>query len=151
MRAKAATSTTNSGAAGEAAPKQAKVVKLTSPPQGFRRAVGVTGACHDGSVGNRERGNAGDGVEIGSAYGVAYPEALLTGGLKTRIVAFTFGTQGVNALEAETFTVNGKPIIVWNSFVFGTAAVLLSVVPVSVVAGALPGLGATKRTAEFLT
>ena len=151
MRAKAATSTTNSGAAGEAAPKQAKVVKLTSPPHGFRRAVGVMGACHDGSVGNRERGNVGDGVEIGSAYGVAYPEALLTGGLETRIVAFTFGTQGVNALEAETFTVNGKPIIVWNSFVFGTAAVLLSVVPVSVVAGALPGFGATKRTAEFLT
>ena len=151
MRAKAATSTTNPGAAGEAAPKQAKVVKLTSPPHGFHRAVGVTGACHNGSVGNRERGNAGDGVEIGSAYGVAYPETLLTGGLKTRIVTFTFGTQGVNALEAETFTVNGKAVVVRYGFIFGAPAVFLSVVPVSVVAGALPGLGATKRTAEFLT
>ena len=71
-------------------------MKLTSPPHGFRRAVGVMGACHNGSVGNRGRGNVGDGVEIGSACGVAYPEPLLAGGFEAGVVPLTFGAQCVD-------------------------------------------------------
>lgn len=111
----------------------------------------MPGVVQHGEVSNHERGNVGNGVEICCAVGAAYPKALLPGSLETRIVAFTLGAQGVDALEAETLTANGAAIIVRDRLVLGTAAVFLAVVPIFVVARALPGLRLTERTAEFLT
>ena len=111
----------------------------------------MTGVVHHGGKCCGKGGNVGNGVEIGGAVGIAYPKALLPGGFETGIVALTLGTQGVNTLEAEALAVDGKAVVIGDGFVLGAAAILLAVVPVSVVARALPGLGFAERTTEFLT
>lgn len=126
------------------------VKKLTRPPQGFCRAVGVTGVIHHGGVSNRERGNVGNRVKIGSAVGVAYPKTLLPSGFETGVVPLALGAQRVNAFEAEAFAVDGEAVVVRQGFIFGATAVLLSVIPVLVVAWTIAGFGIAERTAELL-
>ena len=125
-------------------------MKSASPPQSFCGSVGVTGVVHHGGVRGGKRGDVGNGIKIGSAVGVTHPEPFLPCGFETGVVAFALGTESVDALEREALAVNGKAIVIGYGFVLGAAAVLLSVVPISVVARALPGLGLAERTAEFL-
>ena len=101
----------------------------------------MTGIVHHGCICNGKRGDVGNGVEISGAVGVAHPEPFLPGSFETGVVPFTLGTQGVDTLEAEAFAVNGKAVVIGDGSVLGATAVLLAVVPVSVVARALPGLG----------
>ena len=79
------------------------------------------------------------------------PKSFLTGILEAGVIAFAFGTKGVGALEGSAGSVYGEAVIVGDSDVFGTTAVLLAVVPVSVIAGALAGPGLAEGTAELLT
>lgn len=92
----------------------------------------------------------GNHVEIGSAVAVSDPESFLTGSLETGIVTLTLCSQSVKTLETEAFSVNGHPVIIRNRLVFCTAAVLLSVVPVLVIAGTAACPGLPERTAVFL-
>ena len=77
-------------------------------------------------------------------------QAFLTCGFETGIVTLTLCTQGIDTLKTQAFSVNGKPVIVWNGLVFRAAPVFLPVIPVLVVAGANTGLGLAEGTAEFL-
>lgn len=125
-------------------------MELTRPPQGFYRTVGVTRVVRHGGVSNRERGNVGNGVKIGGAVGVAYPKPFLPSGFETGIVALTLGTQGIDTLEAEALAVDRETVVVGNGFVFGATAVLLSIVPVFVIARTFARLGIAEGTTELL-
>lgn len=59
--------------------------KLPRPAEGFLRSEGVTKAVPDGSGGDSQSGNIGEGVEIGCAVAIADPEAFLPGSLKAGI------------------------------------------------------------------
>ena len=78
------------------------------------------------------------------------PKSGLAGVLEAGVIAFAFGAEGVGALEGSTGSVDGEAVIVRDGDVFGAAAVLLTVVPISVIAGALAGLGLAEGTAELL-
>ena len=92
----------------------------------------------------------GQRIEVRRACAVTHPQPFLTCGFEARIVTLALCTQGVCSLETEAAAVNRKSVIVWNGLVFRAAPVLLSVVPVFVVAGANTGLGLAERAAEFL-
>ena len=77
-------------------------------------------------------------------------QPFLTCGFETGIVTLTLCTQGIDTLKTQAFPVNGKPVIVWNGFIFRAAPVFLAVVPVFVVAGANTGLGLAEGAAVFL-
>ena len=95
----------------------------------------------DGSQRDPQRGDVGNRIEVGSAYGVAHPKAILTGSLKAGIVTLALCTKRVDTLKAETVPVNGKPVIVRNGLVFRAAPVFPAVVPVFVAARAFTGFG----------
>ena len=90
------------------------------------------------------------GIQIGGAACITNPETILTGSLKAGVVTFTFGAQSISALETGAFPVNGKPVGIRYGFVFGTAFVFLSIVPVIVVTGAAADFGLAERTAKLL-
>ena len=91
------------------------------------------------------------GVEISSAAAAADPETFLPSGLEAGVVAFALSPQSINTLEAEVFPVNGKPVIRRQRLIFGTATVLLPIIPIFVVTRADAGFGLSERTAEFLS
>ena len=107
----------------------------------------MTAAGKDGGVSDREGGNVRDGVEICSAAAVADPQALPACGLEAGVVAFALCTQSIDPLETQTVAVDGETAVVGNGLVLCAAAVFSAVVPVFVVAGALPGFGLAERTA----
>ena len=79
------------------------------------------------------------------------PKSCLAGVLEAGVIAFAFGTKGVGAFEGGAGSVDGETVVVRDSDVFGTAAVLSAVVPVPVIAGALAGLGLAEGAAELLS
>ena len=89
-------------------------------------------ARQDSGPGNSESGDVGQRIEIGRAGAVAYPQPLLAGGLEMGVVSLALGTQGIGSLKIEAAAVNGKPVVHGDCLVFGTAPVLLSVVPIFV-------------------
>ena len=89
-------------------------------------------------------------IEVCRAVSATHPQPFLTCGFETGIVTLTLCTQGIDTLKTQAFPVNGKPVIVWNGFIFRAAPVFLAVVPVLVVAGANTGLGLAERAAVFL-
>ena len=110
----------------------------------------MMGSESDGGASHSQSGDVSERIQVGGAAGVTDPKALLTGSLKARIVALTFGTQGISPFKLRRFPVNGKTIIGRECFVFGAAPVLLAVVPVFVVTGAAARLGKPEGTAELL-
>ena len=124
---------------------------LSGSPKGFPAPVGVTATGNNGSVGDREGGEVGDGVEIRGAAAVADPEPFPPGALEAGVIALTLGTESIDPLKAETISVNGETVVVGNGLVLGAAAVLLAVVPVLVVTGTLPSFGSAEGAAVFLT
>lgn len=78
------------------------------------------------------------------------PKPGLAGVPEARVIAFAFGTKGVGTLEGSAGSVNGKSVIVGDGDIPGTAAVLLAVVPILVIAGAHAGFGIAERAAELL-
>ena len=105
----------------------------------------------DGSQRDRQRGDVGNRIEVGSAYGVAHPKTFLTGSLKAGIVTLALCTKCIDTTKTETVPVNGKPVIVRNGLVFRATPVLFAVVPVFVVARAFTGFGISEGTAVFLS
>lgn len=92
----------------------------------------------DSGAGHGQGRDVSQGIQVGDAAGVTNPKAFLAGSLKARIVAFTFGTQGISTLKLRTSPVNGKTIVRGDRFVFGATPVLPAVVPIFVVTGAAP-------------
>lgn len=127
------------------------VCSLTGPAQGFPTPEGVTAAGYDSSKSDREGGNMSDGVEVCCAVAIADPKTFPPCAFEARIIALTLRAKGIDPLEAQTFAVNRKTIVVGNRLVFGTAAVFLTVVPVFVVARASAGFGRAQGAAIFLT
>ena len=78
------------------------------------------------------------------------PKSFLASILEAGVVAFTFRTEGVGALEGSAGSVDGKTVIIRDGDVFGAAAVLLSIVPILVIARAFAGFGLPEGTAELL-
>ena len=105
----------------------------------------------NGSERDPQRGDEGNRIEVGSAYGVAHPKAFLTGSLKAGIVTLALCTKRVDAPKTEAVPVNGKPVIDRNGLVFRATPVFPAVVPVFVVARAYTGFGVSEGTAVFLT
>ena len=122
-----------------------------SSAERFDAAVGVTIPSKNGSQCDPQRGDVGNRIEVGSAYGVAHPKAFLTGSLKAGIVTLALCTKRVDTLKTEAVPVNGKPVIVRNGLVFGAATVFSAVVPVFVAARAFTGFGVSEGTAVFLS
>ena len=89
-------------------------------------------------------------IEVCRAVSVAHPQPFLTCGFETGIVTLTLCTQGVCSLETEAATVNGKSVVIGNSFIFRAAPVFLPVIPVLVIAGANTGFGLAEWAAVFL-
>ena len=130
--------------------KATNYFESTSPTQRLRGAVGVMNLGDHSGIGHRESGNVGDGVEICGTVAVADPKALLPGGFEAGVIPLTFRAQGVGSFELQALAVDGEAVVVRDGPVLGTAAVLLAVVPVFVVAGALAGLGIAERTTILL-
>ena len=105
----------------------------------------------DGGKGDGQSGDVGQCIQIRGAVAVANPETLLPSGLEAGIVSLALGAQGIGSLEIEAASINGKPVIRWQRFIFGTAAVLLAIVPIWVVTRTDAGFGLSERTAEFLS
>ena len=103
----------------------------------------------NGGKGDGQGGDVRDSVDVFSASAVVNPKPGLAGILEARVIAFTFGAEGVDALEGSAGSVDGKSVIVRDSDIFGAAAVLSAVVPVPVIAGTLAGLGISERAANF--
>ena len=116
------------GAAGDRAEKEYGSYPLSGMPEGFGGAVGVR-AGQDSGEGDSQSGDMGQGIEIGRAGAAAHPQPLLAGGLEAGIVSLALGTQGIGSLEIEAAAIDGKPVVCGDGLVFGTASVLLSVVP----------------------
>ncbi len=110
----------------------------------------MTGTAPDGGKGYSQSGDVGQSVQIGGAFAIPNPKALLPGSLKAGVVAFTFRAQGISPLEKGAVPVNGKSVVIGDRLVFGTAPVFLAVVPVFVVTGTDTGFGLPEGTAEFL-
>lgn len=92
----------------------------------------------------------GQGIEVGRTCPITDPQAFLAGCFESGVISLALGAQGVGSLEIGTGTVNGKPVVSGDGFVFGAASVFLSIVPIFVVAGTFTGLGLAKGAAEFL-
>ena len=89
-------------------------------------------------------------VEVRRACAIAHPQPFLTCGFEAGIVTLALCTQGVCSLETEVATVNGKSVVIGNSFIFRAAPVFLPVIPVFVVTRANTGLGLAERAAVYL-
>ena len=68
--------------------------------------------------------------------------------LKARIVSFGFCSESINRFISY---INGKPVIIGNSYVFCATAVFLAVIPTFAIARATTAFRTLKRTAVFLT
>ena len=110
--------------------------KSDRPAKRFGRAEGVTGTGADSGKSHSECRDVCQRVQVGGAVSITNPETLLSGSLKTGVVACALGTQSISSLEAGALPVNGKSVSIRNSFVFCASSVLLAVVPVFVVTGA---------------
>ena len=104
----------------------------------------------NGGQRNSQGRDVGQRIEVRRACAVAHPQPFLTCGFEAGIVTLALCTQGVCSLETEAATVNGKSVVIGNSFIFRAAPVFLPVIPVLVVAGTFAGFGLTERAAVFL-
>ena len=71
--------------------------------------------------------------------------------LKARIVSFGFCSESINGFKGYRASINGKPVIIRNSYVFSAATIFLTVIPAFMIAWAAAAFRAFKRTAVFLT
>ena len=110
----------------------------------------MTGSAADSGKSHSQGRDVSQRIQVGGAVSITNPETLLSGSLKTGVVAFAFGTQSISSLEAGAFPVNGKSVSIRNSFVFCASSVLLAVVPIFMVAGTGAVFGLAKRTAKLL-
>ena len=92
----------------------------------------------------------GQRIEVCRTVSAAHPQAFLSCGFETGIVALALRPQSVSPLKTQTFPVNGKSAVCWNGLILGAALVLLAVVPVFVVTRANTGFGLAERAAVFL-
>ena len=99
---------------------------------------------------NGEQGNMCNAVEILCCLHAVHPEPFLTGILETGIITLDFSPHGINLFECDTFSVDGKSVVVRQGHIFRTAAVFLAVVPILVIAGTNAGFRAFERTAILL-
>ena len=72
----------------------------------------------NGGQRNRQGGDVGQCIEVCRAVSVTHPQAFLTCGFEAGIVALALCTQGVSPFKIETATVNGKPVVIGNGFIF---------------------------------
>lgn len=93
----------------------------------------------------------GNCVEIFGAVAVVDPQAFLPGAFESGIIPFALRAESIDALKAQTITVNGEAVVVGDGFVPGTASVFLTVVPVFMLTGTLACFGLAERAAIFLT
>ena len=92
-----------------------------------------------------------DSIKILCCIKAVNPQSFLPRLLESRVVSFSFGSQGVNLLEGNTLTINGKSVIIRERNIFCAAPMLLAVVPVFMIAGTGSTFGVFHRTAIFLT
>ena len=93
----------------------------------------------------------GDRIKVFSGDTVFDPKTLLPGRFEARVVTFTFRPQSVHGFECDGIPVNGKPVVIRDGDIFGTAAILFAVIPVVVITRANPGFTALERATELLT
>ena len=67
-------------------------------------------------------------IKVLSGIEITNPEAFLSGRFKTRIVAFTLGTEFVNVFEVFGSAVNRKSVIIRNSNRFSTKLIAMRIV-----------------------
>ena len=121
-----------------------------SAAESFSGPVGVIEVKGDSGDSDGQGGDMSDGIEVFRAIAVMDPKSGLTGILEAGVIAFTFGAEGVGALEGSAGSVDGKSVIIGYGDVFCTAAVLLTIVPILVIARTLTGLGLAEGAAELL-
>lgn len=63
-----------------------------------------------------------------------HPKTFLTGLLETRVVTLSLCSECINLLERNTFTVNGKLVIIGKRDIFSTTASFFAIVPILVIA-----------------
>ena len=80
-----------------------------------------------------------------------YPKSFLTCLFETCVVTLGFSSERVDFLERNTFTFNGKSVIIRKSNIFGTATIFLSIVPTLVIARTEGCFRSSVRSAVFLT
>ena len=104
----------------------------------------------NGGVSCCEQWNVSDSVKILSGVHTVNLKPFLTGLLKAWIIAFDFSPERTNLFKGNTVTVNRKSVIIGKRNILGTALVLLSVVPIYMIAWTNRGFGLLERTAVFL-
>ena len=78
------------------------------------------------------------------------PKSFLAGILEAGVIALTFRTEDVGALEGSAGSVDGKAVIIRDGDVFGAAAVLLPIVPILVITRTFTGFGLPEGAAKLL-
>ena len=73
------------------------------------------------------------GVEILCRIYAVYPQPFLIGSLEACIVSLSFGSEGIYLLKGHALTVYRQSVIVGQSHIFCTAAVLFAIVPILMV------------------
>jgi hypothetical protein len=63
-----------------------------------------------------------------------HPKTFLTSLLETRVVTLSLCSECINLLERNTFTVNGKSVIIGKRDIFSTTASFFAIVPILVIA-----------------
>ncbi len=112
------------------------VKKLSVTFSGFQRANRNFRLERNRSRSNGKQRNMSNGIQILCCIKAANPKTLLPGLLKTGVVSLCFSPECVNLFEGNALTVYRKSVIIGKSNVFCTAPVLLSVVPIFVIARA---------------
>lgn len=93
----------------------------------------------------------GKSIQICNRRFISYPYPFLACVFKAGIVTFTFCAEGIIAFKVFTVSVDGKPYAIRNGYILCTAAVLLAIIEIFVMAWAVGIFGCFQRTTEFLS
>lgn len=95
----------------------------------IQTTVGAVRFSDNCSRGNSQQCNVCNGVQILCSIKAANPQPFLPCLFETWIVTLSFGTRRINLLEGNTFTVNGKPVIIGECDILCAAPMLFAVIP----------------------
>lgn len=134
-RVKKGTAKQNLAQKGKSLPENIVTEKSSDTLHRFEGAIRAFSFGNNCGNSSGEKSNVCDSVQISFGIDAMYPEAFLTGRFKAGVIAFRLGTKRINFLERNTFTVNGKSVIIRNSNIFRAVASLFVIIPVFMIAG----------------